>query len=214
MPKGREKIFAGALGFCWGFLGKATGLIPHTLITHSAYEVTVEVLDIVEGPLLGTEGESWIRDASVSKEFTEFLRVQALSIKACQEVNSWKSCLEPLIGTQDAESWKTSLKQLGETTTEQLLSQMWYGINQVNGNVLPSALTLPLNCLQSYQQVCLIVSRTSSITNINSRSAGSVLTICGHCTMTLNACHNGPRTPYPGWTLMTRIQTNVISHFM
>ncbi|KAF8578003.1 hypothetical protein K439DRAFT_1621649 [Ramaria rubella] len=78
------------------------------------FSVTVQVLDFIEGPLLGPEGEEWVRNTSLSKEYNEFLEVQALSDKACQHVESWKSCLRPLIGTRK----------------KSVLDQLWYNINK------------------------------------------------------------------------------------
>ena len=76
----------------------------------------MDVLDILQGPLSGPEGESWIKDTSVSGEFTEFLRVQALSDKA----------------SQDIESWRGSLKSIPDTKKEHVLNQLWFNINKVS----------------------------------------------------------------------------------
>jgi hypothetical protein len=77
--------------------------------------VTVEVLDLVEGPFLGIDGEIWIRD-SMRSEFSDFLRVQALSDTASRDIESWRSYLKPLI----------------ETKNEDVLKQLWYSINKVS----------------------------------------------------------------------------------
>lgn len=76
----------------------------------------MEVLDVLEGPLLGAEGESWIEDGSISRVFSEFLRVQALSDKA----------------SQDVESWRSSLRSIMETKKEHVFEHLWYNINKVN----------------------------------------------------------------------------------
>jgi hypothetical protein len=93
----------------------------------------VEVLDVLEGPLLGPEGESWIKGPNLSKEFSGFLRVQALSGKASQDIESWKSCLKPLL----------------DTKKEHVLSQLWYNINKV------SEIDTYQSCLCSHMSVVI-----------------------------------------------------------
>ncbi|KAF8495845.1 hypothetical protein JB92DRAFT_2992064 [Gautieria morchelliformis] len=99
------------------------------------FSVTVEVLDVLEGPLLGPEGESWIKGPSLSKEFNEFLRVQALSGKASQDIESWKSCLKPLL----------------DTKKEHVLNQLWYNINKASGVTIDALWSLQNDLQRSPQ---------------------------------------------------------------
>jgi hypothetical protein len=54
-------------------------------------------MDILEGPLLGNDGEGFTNTSSSSKEYAEFLNVQEMSLKASKDVEPWKSCLKCLI---------------------------------------------------------------------------------------------------------------------
>lgn len=73
----------------------------------------MEVLDLVEGPL---SGEKWISDTSMSKEFFDFLKVQALSDEASRDTEFWTIYLKPLTGTKK----------------EDVMKQLWYNINKAS----------------------------------------------------------------------------------
>ncbi|KAF8520493.1 hypothetical protein BU17DRAFT_89092 [Hysterangium stoloniferum] len=65
------------------------------------FSVTVQVMDILEGPLLGKDGEGWIKTSTSSSEYTEFLSVQEMSSQASKDVEPWKNCLKHLFDMKD-----------------------------------------------------------------------------------------------------------------
>ncbi|KIJ49573.1 hypothetical protein M422DRAFT_246653 [Sphaerobolus stellatus SS14] len=69
------------------------------------FSVTVEVLDALEGPLMGKEGDGWIRNTPISPEYTEFLRRQDLSNRASMDVDSWSSCFKTIVAVKNKETF-------------------------------------------------------------------------------------------------------------
>lgn len=79
-------------------------------------QITIQVLDLLESPLVGTEGENWVQNTvHMSKQFTQFLNAQAASAQACTLVDSWKPLLKPL----------------RETKRRPILDELWRNINKV-----------------------------------------------------------------------------------
>jgi len=65
----------------------------------------VEILDTLEGPLLGPEGQEWIRNTQISPEFTEFLRTAKLSDRASQDTEQWKDCFNTIASTKNQDTF-------------------------------------------------------------------------------------------------------------
>ncbi|GJJ06380.1 hypothetical protein Clacol_000571 [Clathrus columnatus] len=75
------------------------------------FATTIQVLDMIEGPLLNEQGDNWLRNSVLSKEYVEFLRMQDLSQEAIKASPSWSTCFGRLIDTKDKDCldllWKT-----------------------------------------------------------------------------------------------------------
>lgn len=77
--------------------------------------MTIQALDLIEGPLLGEERDAWLRNSAISKEYVEFLKMQDLSLQVIQESSSWGTCFNRLIDTKD----------------KACLNLLWQSINEV-----------------------------------------------------------------------------------
>ncbi|TFK23947.1 hypothetical protein FA15DRAFT_620109 [Coprinopsis marcescibilis] len=74
--------------------------------------VCVELQTILEGPLLGPEGEAWRKEPrAMPEEFEKWVDAQFFSQKASNEVTNWKDFCFPLVATRKKDVmnniWKT-----------------------------------------------------------------------------------------------------------
>lgn len=64
-------------------------------------QITIQILDILEGPLLGQQGEEWIRNTRISQEYKNFLRAEELSSRASKDIEGWRQYFSSLLNVRN-----------------------------------------------------------------------------------------------------------------
>lgn len=79
--------------------------------------MTIRALDMIESPLLNEQGDAWLRNSVLSKDYIELLKMQDLSQRVIEDTSSWSTCFDRLIDTKDKACLDLLWKTINEVRT-------------------------------------------------------------------------------------------------